>query len=226
MSTIAVLVTPTKRKKRPSLFPKQAEKRSRKSDPYPQTSRSNEVDDVYDVEKANPAEFITALDYYDKETRSFKSSTAAERRQLLSELRKWHAGIEALMITPPFIFSECSPLPEMSTAPFLIAGLVAQYLDEDDGYPIDSAFMGEQGAVELDDVPPSVIDDMKHFTIPTKASFAYLFHIIPQATHITSYPTQLLIELRRRDDDEFAKLLQTLPAYVGDFDIGYLNGVS
>ena len=130
------------------------------------------------------------------------------------------------MITPPFIFLECSPLPEMSTAPFLIAGLVAQYLDEDDGYPIDSAFMGEQGDVELDDVPLSVIDDMKHFTIPTKASFVYLFHIIPQATHITSYPTQLLIELRRRDDDEFVKLLQTLPAYVGDFDIGYLNGVS
>jgi len=67
---------------------------------------------------------------------------------------------------------------------------------------------------------------MKHFTIPSKASFAYLFHIIPQATHITSYPTQFLIELERCDDNKFAELLQTLPAYVGDFDIGYLNGVS
>jgi len=149
MSTISVLVTPTKRKKQPSFSPKQAEKRSRKSDPLPQTSRLNEVDE-HDIEKPNPARFITELDFYDQESRSFKSSTTTERRQLLSELRKWHAGIEALMITPPFIFLECSPLPEMSTAPFLIAGLVAQYLDEDEGYPIDSAFMGEQGDVELD----------------------------------------------------------------------------
>jgi hypothetical protein len=48
--------------------------------------------------------------------------------------------------------------------------------------------------------------------------------MIPQIEHITSYSQQLVIELKRINDEEFTHLLTVLPSSIGGLLVGYING--
>ena len=54
-------------------------------------------------------------------------------------------------------------------------------------------------------------------------SFRWLYRHIPYASHISSYPQQLVVELEQSDDKEFYIRLQKLPPRIGSLNVGYLN---
>jgi hypothetical protein len=170
------------------------------------------------------AAFKTTLNFFDDHTRTFKKVTAMEHMQLLREMREWFSDILAITLAPPFLFIECDRQPEPSSCPFLVAGLVAKFLDEDEPLPIGASFMGEAGRTYFDDVPDAILADLRRCHIPSLATFEYLFSILPAAHHITSYPHQLLVELERSSDESYVSLLQKLPVRLGDLKVGYING--
>jgi hypothetical protein len=222
-----LLITPTKRRKRPSLSPRKPGKKSRLSEPTPDTnSRDIQTDNFHiDIDNATPpGTFSTALNFYDYGARCFTEITSGARKQLLAELRSWQPGILAITTSPPFLFVECEVVPHTSMCPFIIAGLVAKFLEENEPFPVGASFMGEPGRKEVDDLPAHIDDDLKRLRIPSRETFQFLFRLIPSAEHITSYPQQLLVELSRCSDDVYINMLNELPAQVGELNVGYING--
>ena len=224
MSTNTIISTPTrtKRHKRPSLSPrKPSEKRTRLSEPIP-TPLIPPPNPAMEPSGSPP--FTTTLNFYDAEKKKFKTITAADRKQLLRELRETFPGVLAITFSPPFLYVECNPTPDPVDTPFVIAGLVAKFLGEDEPYPWGTSFMGERGNARAPEIPAEVRMDLRPFHTPCIKTFEFLFDMIPQAEHITSYSQQLVVELKRSNDDDFIHLLNVLPSKVGGLLVGYIDG--
>src|SRR5271156_985967 len=73
-------------------------------------------------------------------------------------------------------------------------------------------------------VPEDIRRDLLPFHIPKLRTFEYLHKMIPDANHISSYPTQLVVELHPLSEEAFIARLATLPSGVGSLSIGYVNG--
>jgi hypothetical protein len=221
--TETMTMTPqSKRKKRPSLSPKQPgrKRRTRLSEPINLSIPPLDSND----DDQRSGEFDTTLNFYDDSEKKFRDVTSADRKQVLKELREQFPQVSAVTIVPPFIFVESDPVPDPTETPFLIGGLVAKFITEDEGYPWGASFMGDQGAGDPGVIPDFIVNDLKSHHIPCLDTFKFIFKLVPLAENITSYPEQLLIELRRMNDDEFIKLLSHLPDRIGEINFGYING--
>lgn len=96
-----------------------------------------------------------------------------------------------------------------------------------DPYPFGVDFIGEDGRGEgllEDEVPSAVWQDIKPFHIPSMETFTWIHKRIEKATHVSSYPQQLVIELAKIPDEEFESLLEELPETIGCLSAGYVNG--
>jgi hypothetical protein len=209
-----------------SLSQKKLEKKPRKSDPLPESMLVGHVDLTNANRVASEKTFHTALNFYDEDQRTFLKISSSNRAQLLSEMREWHPEILAITFYPPFLFVECETLPDPTISPFIVAGLVARFLDKDEPFPIGASFIGDPGRREADDLPDEVENDLVRFHIPSKNSFRHLFQRIPSAHHITSYPHQLLVELTRCPDDVYVAMLKEMLVQVGELTVGYMNGTA
>src|SRR5208282_312495 len=167
--------------------------------------------------------FTTILDFYDAEKKMFKTITAADRKQFLQESRKTFPGVLAFTFSPPFLYVECNPTPDPVDTPFIIAGLIAKFLEEDEPHPWGASIMGEIGNARTPDVLGEVRVDLRPFHTPCIKTFDFLFDMIPQAEHITSYSQQLVVESKRSNDEGFIHLLNVLPSKVGGH-VRYING--
>jgi len=58
-------------------------------------------------------------------------------------MREWHPEILAVTFSPPFLFVECETLPDPAISPFIVAGLVAKFLNKDEPFPTGASFMDE-----------------------------------------------------------------------------------
>lgn len=74
------------------------------------------------------------------------------------------------------------------------------------------------------DLPDHVAHDIRPFHIPKLPTFEYIHKLIPDATHISSYPTQLVAELESTSPEIFKEKLKYLPSGIGSISIGYVNG--
>ena len=74
------------------------------------------------------------------------------------------------------------------------------------------------------DIPDHVSRDIRPFHIPKLPTFEYIHKIIPDATHVSSYPTQLVAELESTSPEIFEDKLKYLPSGIGSMSIGYVNG--
>src|SRR5271169_1873828 len=108
MSPNTIISTParTKRHKQPSLSPrKPSEKRTRLSEPIP-TPLIPPPNPAMEPSDSPP--FTTTFNFYDAEKKKFKTITAADRKQLLRELRETFPGVLAITFSPPFLYVECN----------------------------------------------------------------------------------------------------------------------
>src|SRR5271169_244554 len=116
--TETMTMTPqSKRKKRPSLSPKQPgrKRRTRLSEPINLSIPPLDSND----DDQRSGEFDTTLNFYDDSEKKFRDVTSADRKQVLKELREQFPQVSAVTIVPPFIFVESDPVPDPTETPFL-----------------------------------------------------------------------------------------------------------
>jgi hypothetical protein len=94
------------------------------------------------MEPSSNSPFTTTLKFYDVEKKTFETIISAGHKQLLQKLFKTFPGVFAITFFPPFFYIECNPTPDTLDTPFIIAGLVAKFLEEDEPYPWGGSFMG------------------------------------------------------------------------------------
>jgi len=235
---LALAVPPTtplrkERRKRPSLSPAKRVLKPRISDPYPQIQRSEESTaktstTTTNVDISEDPTIETNFTFFDDAKKEFKIVTNEQKRQLLKTLREKYPGVTAITPIIPFLVIEADPTPEPAAQPFMIAGLIACFIPDGGPFPFGIQFIGEEGrAGHIDEIerPPSFItEDLKPFHIPILETFRWLHQCIPDASHISSYPQQLVVELKRIDDETFCRRLQKLPTRIGELNVGYVNG--
>ena len=76
-----------------------------------------------------------------------------------------------------------------------------------------------------DQVPDFVWKDLKPFHIRRLATPEWIYETIPHATHVSSFPQQLVVELEQMDDEQFETVLKLLPDTIGGLNVGYINGM-
>jgi len=219
------------RRKRPSLSPRKRLDKPRISDPYP-IPRSEES--TVKPSATNQADISddptidTDITFFDDAKKEFKIVTNEQKRQLLKTLREKYSGITAITPIIPFLVIEADPIPQPADQPFMIASLIACFIPDGGPFPFGIQFIGEEGqAGNVDEIarPPScVAEDLKPFHIPTMETLRWLHQHIPDASHISFYPQQLVVELKRNDDDTFRSCLEKLPPRIGSLNVGYVNG--
>ena len=159
--------------------------------------------------------------------RNSKIVTNEQKRQLLKTLREKYPGITAITPIIPFLVIEADPIPEPAAQPFMIASLIACFISDGGPFPFGIQFIGEEGQGNVDEIarPPScVAQDLKSFHIPTLKTLRWLHQHLPDASHISYYPSQLVVELKRIDDEAFRSCLEKLPPRIGSLNVGYVNG--
>jgi len=122
-------------------------------------------------------------------------------------------GVLDLTVVPALLYVECNTTPD-PLRPFLVAGLVAKFLAEDESYRWGASFIGERANGHAKEILPDIRAGLKHFYSPSLKTFEFLFHLIPQAEHLTCSSQQLVVELQRMNDEGIMVLLEVLPCRV------------
>ena len=232
MSSLSILPIPaapstpirSSRRKRLSITPRKPRPKPRTSDPYPVPSPSHKEDtETFEDENIDLA---LGFSFWDDGKRCFKPITTAERKTLFQALSTRYPQVEAITISIPFVIVECrDSIPPVDQQVFLAAGLVCVYVVEGGKLPFGSEYIGYYGEGEMpSDVPEHVSRDIRPFHIPKLSTFEYIHNLIPDATHVSSYPIQLVVELEATSLSLFEKKLISLPSGIGKLSIGYVNG--
>ena len=213
-----------RRRKRVSFSPRKRIQKPRVSDPYPVPSSENPTD-LQSYEDDN-LDFSLGFSFWDEEKRSFKPITTVEREMLLQQICARYTQVESVTISIPFIIIECrDSIPSVDKQVFMAAGLVCVFMVVGGRLPWGSEYIGDYGEGEMPSaIPEHISRDLRPFNIPKLATFDFLHTIIPDATHVSSYPTQLVVELQNTTSEDFEKKLKCLPSGVGSMSIGYVNG--
>jgi hypothetical protein len=128
-------------------------------------------------------------------------------------------------VTVPFCVVECGDeIPAESDQCFLAAGLVVVFHRIGEPYPFGVDFIGIRGSSKAPTIPSDVENDLRPCHIPALSTLEYIFNMIPEASHISSYPFQLVFEIAPMDVLSFNALVETLPERMGSLNIGYVNG--
>ena len=222
-----ILRTPQgRRRKRISISPKKPTFKPRISDPCPQSPTVARPEPHLEALERLELEFPHS--YFDDEKKQFRMLSRDVSFKLLEVLRKRFPQVLNILPVAPFLVIECEgDVPDPSTTPFLIAGLIACFIIAGQGYPFGIDFIGEDGgALGLTeaDVPASVWNDIKPFHIPQLATFEWIHKFIPHAEYVSSFPQQLVVELAQMQNEEFQNVLISLPDTIGCLNVGYVNG--
>jgi hypothetical protein len=135
--------------------------------------------------------------------------------------------VDAITISIPFLIIECQDsVPDEAEQVFLAAGLVCVFIVLGGRLPFGAEYIGHYGEAEPpSDIPSDILRDSRPFNIPKITTFQYFHKLIPSCTHVSSYPTQLVVELEKLSPEEFQKQLKHLPGHIGSISIGYINGL-
>ena len=225
--------TPKRRKKYPSFSPNKRTFRqtpvNRLSTPSPITPRTESTVTAAS-EELSINELLRDpfpdLSLWNDATSSHRNPTSVERVIILQRLRLKWPSVAAFTVSFPWMLVEIdedTDLPPPHSTPFFICGLVAVFVTEGNPFPAGVGCFGTRGEAPPFELPESVSEDLRLNRMPTMATFEYLHKLISCVEHI-SYPLQILFELYPIPDDEFQKLLTTLPKRVGGRIACYHNG--
>jgi hypothetical protein len=219
--------TPTKRKKRASFSPrKRTVTKTRTSDPFPVASPSQSKK-PYNIVPYNTSDHDTfhPFSLWDDEKRSFRRPSQCEQEAKFQKLLDQFYNLSGLTIIFPWCILEFEgELPASNERPFLIASLVAVYIDENDEFPLGTSYLGMQGGGDDPDDPPHIVGDLYPYHTPSLATFEYLHERVECAEHVSSYPKQLLFELPIMTNEQFNDILPSLPRQFGSQLAFYYNG--
>ena len=200
-----VPVTPARRerRKRISISPRKRTSKLRASDPYPAPSpiEASLSPDETVVDSDLPLDFS----FWNEEKSCFKPITSVERVILLQELRMRYPQVDAITISIPFLIIECrDSVPYEAEQVFLAAGLVCVFIVLGGRLTFGAEYIGHYGEAEPpSDIPEDILRDSRLFNIPKITTFEYFHKLIPSCTHVSSYPTQLVVELEKLSPEEF-----------------------
>jgi len=149
--------------------------------------------------------------------------------QLLELLRKNFDEVLNILPVAPFLIIECDKaIPDPSTTPFMIAGLIAVFMLQGEDYPFGIEFIGaDGGAMGLteQEMPHAVWNDLKPFHIPKLSTFEWIHqYFSPYVAHVSTFPQQIVVEFHPMTDEEFDNALIKLPDTLGVLNVGYVNG--
>lgn len=102
---------------------------------------------------------------------------------------------------------------------FLTAGLVVVFHRIGEPYPFGADFIGIRGSSETPNIPSDVENDLRPCHISALSTLEYIFNIITAASHILSYPFQLVFKIEPMNVSSFNTLVETLPERMGDLNI-------
>ena len=211
--------TPQKRKKYPSFSPRERVSRqrcvNRSSTPSPITSRTETTTAPKELSVTELLrDPFPDLSLWNDSTSSHRNATAVERSIILQRLRMKWPSVAAYTVSFPWMLVEIDKdedIPPPHTTPFFICGLIAVFLREGDVFPAGVGCLGIRGEAAPLELPESVSTDLRPNRTPSMATFEYLHKLIPIAEHISSFPLQIVFELYPVPDEEFQKLVVTLP---------------
>lgn len=171
-------------------------------------------------------ELPLGFSFWDDARKCFKPIITAERETLLKELNHRYPQIESITISIPFIIIECrESVPLIDQQIFMAAGLVCVFMTEGERFPFGLEFIGYYGEGEMSsDAPEHISRDIRPFHFPKLATFECIHKLIPDATHVSSYPAQLVVELESTSPEIFEEKLKYLPSGIESMSIGYVNG--
>ena len=162
---------------------------------------------------------------WDDETHSYRRPDQQEQRNMFLKLSETYTNLSALSVIFPWCILEFEDeLPCYEDRIFLVAGLVAVYILDADGYPLGTTSMGRQGEGDPSVDPEHINLDLQPYHVPSFETFKYLHTCVEIAKHVSSYPKELLFELYPVPDEEFESLLPTLPSQFGSMTAFYVNG--
>src|SRR5271170_3622956 len=219
-----LLPTPAKsRRIRVSISPKKkTPAKPRPSDPYPARPKlipppsPSSIDDC---------DLDLNFTFWDEEKSCFKPIGTAELDTLVNTLVARYPQAESVFVTVPFCVVECgADIPAESEQCFLAAGLVVVFHRIGEPYPFGVDFIGIRGSNKAPSIPSDVENDLRPCHIPALSTLEYIFNMIPEASHISSYPFQLVFEIVPMDVSSFNALVETLLERMGSLNIGYVNG--
>ena len=214
------------RRKRISISPRKPKFKPRASDPYPQSPAIESSEPQLGALKDLELDFPHS--YFDEEKKQFTMLSREASLQLLEVLRTRFDQVLSILPVAPFLLIECdTAVPDPSTTPFLIAGLIACFVIQGEPYPFGIAFIGKDGGalgLTEHDMPMSIWNDLKPFHIPRLSTFQWIHKSIPHVKFVSSFPQQLVVELDQMKDEDFELLLTSLPDTIGCLNVGYVNG--
>ena len=144
---------------------------------------------------------------------------------LIDALTHRYPQAESVFVSMPFCVVECrNEVPPESKQCFLAAGLVVVFHLIGTPYPFGANFIGVRGSSEAPELPDQVERDLTPCRIPNISSLEAIFNHVPSATHVSTYPFQLLFELEETDISTFNSKLENLPERFGSLNVGYNNG--
>lgn len=144
---------------------------------------------------------------------------------LINVMTHRYPQAESVYISVPFCILECrKEIPSESEQCFLAAGLVVVFHLIGEPYPFGVDFIGYRGSSEAPPLPDEVERDLAPCHIPKISSLEIIFNHVPGATHVSTYPFQLLFELEETDISSFNREIEQLPERFGNLNVGYSNG--
>ena len=166
---------------------------------------------------------------WDSDKGTFIFGSIDQRNSIFNLLQQTYSNVTAINVMPPWIFIEFEgDVPSDMERPFLVAGLVTVYIPSGDPFPVipmGASGFGYWGEGEGVDLPAETMEDLRQNHVPREQSLEAVAGVIGNvAEYISTYPTYILVELKKMEIEEFAQKLNVLPSMIGTLLVHYNNG--
>jgi hypothetical protein len=171
-------------------------------------------------------ELLNDFTLWDDSNQKFRGIAGEEAKLLYESIQEYFPDVESVSVILPWIVITMETcVPSEKERPFMIAGLVAVFLLVGEPFPMGISELGISSDGPRLYLPPELKGSLQPYRIPQKPTFDYLFDLFPQATHISFYPRQLLVELEPQSEAQFISCLEDLPMAIEGLAINYSNGL-
>jgi hypothetical protein len=171
-------------------------------------------------------ELFSDFTLWDDSNQKFRTTTAEEIKFIYESVQAEFPDVESVSVILPWIIVTMETfVPSENERPFTIAGLVAVFLLAGEPFPLGISELGAAGESPRLQLPHALKGRLRPYSIPGHKTFEYLFTLFPRATHISYYPSYLLVELESEPEAEFFSRLSKLPTAIEGLPINYSNGL-
>lgn len=172
-----------------------------------------------------PRELLSEYTFWDTETRNYIRPTPQQHKEIFEKLLSQYPNLYGIDLIFPYIILEFEDnLPPGMERPFLIAGLIAVFLLEGEPFPLGVRDIGRGGGGPPAIIPAEIKSDLRPYHCAKIQTIYHLFTMIPNASYISVYPRQLLVETEPMSSEQFESFIVTAPRALGFLACYYYNG--